>query len=480
MNLVRWLRSLCLLSFILGATIPSAAQTIADLKKGVVKITAQSDGKTTVGTGFIVRMDKDTVYVVTAAHVFGSDPQPKVEFFTKPSPVRATVVNKEGEGVTSLALLMIQGRDNFPSGITALPIATAVRLSEGEDIIVIGHPRSAGDWTVLKRSIARRDGRHVKVDADVDEGSSGGPMLQNGKVVGLVASTTKYGLAVTASSIREYLDGNRVPLEGEAKTAQATSPGGSPAKPEPRQKVQNREITGKDGAPMVLVPAGEFTMGAIEDEKNAQDHERPAHSVYLDTFSIDQYEVTTTRYAKFFQQTNRATPEYWSERVLQRHGNKPVVGVDWNDATAYCAWAGKRLPTEAEWEKAARGTDQRVYPWGNQAPTEQRANFNRGDHFNYAMLTDVGSYEQGKSPYGVYDMAGNVWEWTADWYDEHYYSKSPGRNPKGPSSGEYRVRRGGSWANHPDDVRSAVRYFQSPTFQTDYYLGFRCAQDVPN
>lgn len=200
-------------------------------------------------------------------------------------------------------------------------------------------------------------------------------------------------------------------------------------------------------APMVLVPAGEFTMGSRKDDKTAEKDERPAHLVYLNAFSIDQYEVTTSRFAEFLRETKRAVPKYWSEQVPQQHGNKPVVGVDWNDADAYCAWAGKRLPTEAEWEKAARGTDQRLYPWGNQPPNEQRANVNRCCDFkDYGVLTDVGSYEQGKSAYGAYDMAGNVWEWTADWYEENYYSTSPARNPKGPSSGEYRVLRGGSWA----------------------------------
>ncbi|MDF0674087.1 MAG: SUMF1/EgtB/PvdO family nonheme iron enzyme [Nitrospira sp.] len=232
-------------------------------------------------------------------------------------------------------------------------------------------------------------------------------------------------------------------------------------------------------APMVLVPSGEFMMGARQDDQMAAKDERMAHTVHLDAFYIDQYEVTTARYARFLQETKRPAPKYWSDQIPQRYGNKPVIGVDWNDATAYCVWAGRRLPTEAEWEKAARGTDQRLYPWGNTEPSQQRANFDHCCDFNiYEVLTDVGSFEGGKSPYDVYDMAGSVWEWVADWYDESYYSKSPESNPTGPSSGEKRVLRGGAWDSTPVYVRSGDRLKLSPTFRHDN-IGFRCAQDAP-
>lgn len=242
---------------------------------------------------------------------------------------------------------------------------------------------------------------------------------------------------------------------------------------------QNQGTTPDPGpALMALVPAGEFMMGARQDGKMADKDERTAHTVHLDAFSIDQYEVTTARYAKFFQETKRSAPKYWSEEVLKQHERKPVVGVDWNDAVAYCSWAGKRLPTEAEWEKAARGTDQRLYPWGNAEPSQQRANFDHccdADH--YGDLTDVGSFEGETSPYGVYDMAGNVWEWVADSYDGGYDGKSQEGNPTGLSSGEKRVVRGGSWDSAPLYVRSSYRLRLSPTFRLDN-IGFRCAQDV--
>jgi formylglycine-generating enzyme required for sulfatase activity len=250
--------------------------------------------------------------------------------------------------------------------------------------------------------------------------------------------------------------------------------------PEPRPTASpTRTITGKDGAPMVLVPAGEFTMGSRSEDGSAEQDEQPAHSVYLDDYYIDQYEVTTARYGQFFQETKRREPAYWSEQVVKQHGNKPVIGVDWHDAVAYCESIGKRLPTEAEWEKAARGHDERKYPWGYEGPDEQRANFGRCCDFkDYAVLTDVGSFEGGKSPYGVYDMAGNGWEWVADWYDTHYYGKGPARNPTGPASGKYRVVRGGSWNDAPGLVRSALRGRGAPSSRGDG-MGFRCAQDIP-
>lgn len=233
---------------------------------------------------------------------------------------------------------------------------------------------------------------------------------------------------------------------------------------------QQREITGKDGAPMVLVPAGEFTMGSKEFE-----YLKPVHRVYLDAFYMDKYEVTVGQYAKFLEATSLDAPIEWNIMNQPLHQKRPVVRIDWVDASTYCRWSGKRLPTEAEWEKAARGTDERVYPWGNDPPDRLRANYGKDNWNNHATLVPVGSLEDGKSPYGIYDMAGNVWEWVSDWYDSNYYKTSPSKNPKGPEQGENKVVRGGSWLYDILFLRSAFRNSYEPSVRYSYN-GFRCAK----
>lgn len=197
--------------------------------------------------------------------------------------------------------------------------------------------------------------------------------------------------------------------------------------------------------------------------------EKPRRRVYLDAYYIDKYEVTNALYGKFMQATGRSAPTLWGANF--NGPAQPVVGVSWDDAEAYCKWAGKRLPTEAEWEKAARGTDGRKYPWGEQWDSS-RANSSEA---KLNKTAPVGSYPAGASPYGAHDMAGNVWEWVADWYDANYYQRAPGSNPKGPDSGQYRVLRGGSWLHVPWLLRSATRFWYVPTGRS-YIIGFRCAQ----
>lgn len=236
-------------------------------------------------------------------------------------------------------------------------------------------------------------------------------------------------------------------------------------------------------AGMLEVPAGDFTMGdsishassiclqfSGDCETITFADEAPAHLVHLDAFWIDQTEVSNAMYAQ-------CVAAHQCSDNGKSSNNLPATNVSWHDAAAYCAWAGKRLPTEAEWEKAARGTDGRTFPWGNAAPTCAMANFDPtiGSACN-GKAVPVGSYPGWASPYGALDMAGNVWEWVADWFEGGYYSHSPYSNPTGPATGELRVMRGGSFINPEGYLVPTGRGMNYPEQRTAW-AGFRCAAD---
>lgn len=236
--------------------------------------------------------------------------------------------------------------------------------------------------------------------------------------------------------------------------------------------IGSTQVSDKDGMTLLYVPAGEFTMGSNSDHAD----EKPVHTVYLDAFWIDQTEVTNAMFRQFVAATTYRTEANWQHPSGGPHSNldgfenHPVVEVSWNDAKAYCEWAGRRLPTEAEWEKAARGTDGRIYPWGNQPPDHAGLTYN----WEVMTTTQVGSHPTGASPYGALNMLGNVWEWVADWYGETYYASSPDRNPTGPTSGYYHVLRGGCY-DFASDVRASKRGNDYP-YELYCYVGFRCAR----
>ena len=224
---------------------------------------------------------------------------------------------------------------------------------------------------------------------------------------------------------------------------------------------------------MVHVPAGPFEMGSTSGGSD----ERPVHTVELSGYWIDKYEVTNAQYGAYVSTGGGAASKLTNDGTYNGP-QQPVVGVSWNDAVGYCTWAGLRLPTEAQWEKAARGTDGRTYPWENGTAKCARAvMYEGGDGCGRGSgAWNVGSKPAGVSPYGAHDMAGNVWEWVADWYDSGYYAVSPSSNPTGPSSGSTRVLRGGSWGLSAINLRAAVRDRLNPTSRINS-LGFRCAQD---
>lgn len=237
---------------------------------------------------------------------------------------------------------------------------------------------------------------------------------------------------------------------------------------------------------MIFIPPGEFWMGCANDslEYCLYSDEQPMHTVYLDAYFIDKYEVTNGQYAQCVS-AGVCNPPLYDDIIgiggyfnNPAYADYPVLWLNWFDAQAYCAWAGKRLPTEAEWEKAARGTDRRILPWGNQTVDCSLANYGGVWFTCVGHPTRVGSYPNGASYYGALDMAGNVIEWVSDWYDPVYYSISPYSNPTGPASGTEKVMRGGDWASFAYDVKTDKRAHELPD-DNRAYSGFRCAASIP-
>jgi hypothetical protein len=307
----------------------SEAQEVEELKKGVVKITARVEGKARIGTGFIARLDKDAAYVVTASHVIEGDPQPEVTFFTQPArSFGAKVIGIEGGDPKGLAVLLVSG--SLPSNLRRLAIDQDLQVKGGEGVTIIGFPSLlATPWTVSTGTISGLKGRELTFQGPVEEGNSGGPVLFDGRVVGVVTEARgTFGYAVPASMIGFVLTSWRIELAPE-------------------------EVAGPDGVRMVLVPAGVFKMG------------REAQQVYLDAFYID--------------------------KALDVRADSPAQGSNWLEAQKHCHRLNKRLATEAEWEKAARGS---------------------------------------------YVAAGGAPEWVADWYQKDYPEVRSSRNPIGPSTGE--------------------------------------------
>jgi len=312
----------------------------------------------------------------------------------------------------------------------------------------------------------------------------------------------------------------------EAAEARPTATSAAPLAEAPAP-VDTR-VRSTDGMVMVYVPAGEFAMGnngrqwiwggsLLHGDLGLQTFtdEQPRHAVYLDSFWIDQTEVTVSMFRSFVEATGYETTadqegygQPWTEGPMEEEwpeveganwqhprgpdssaeDDHPVVQVSWEDAAAYCAWAGGQLPTEAQWEKTARGTDLRMWPWGNmwdgnlgsfcdtQCPVER---WRQGQYDDgYAFTAPVGSFPSGASPYGALDMAGNVWEWVADWYAEDYYGDSPSRDPSGPDSGTVRAMRGGAWYDTEPWVRTTARH-QNPPWSRCDDVGFRCAMPAP-
>ncbi len=263
-------------------------------------------------------------------------------------------------------------------------------------------------------------------------------------------------------------------LAGACLACSAATPEPEPEpEPEPPSEVQCVDVDCAE----VIVSAGPFVMGCNEAQDDQCDaDERPTHTVTLAKFAIDRTEVSVAAYGECVAAGACATPSVeWHDCNWERPGRDrhPVNCVDFDHALAYCTWAGKRLPTEAEWEKAARGTDHRVYPWGNSPPHCGLVNF-AGCELDTA---EVDSRPDGASPYGALDMAGSVLEWVSDHYAEDYYARSPAEDPSG-GAGEERIARGGSYFGFPRYLRTSIRDIYSLPYQGDYIVGIRCARSL--
>ena len=235
---------------------------------------------------------------------------------------------------------------------------------------------------------------------------------------------------------------------------------------------------GKDHAPMVFISEGIFWMGT--QTEIGEFDEKPPREVTIHSYFIDLYEVSNAQYQKFVEETRRHRQEvmvFFDDVSVLFQPALPAVGVSWFDANAYCGWSEKRLPTEAEWEHAARGEDQRQWPWGERF-IEGSANI-RGGEDGFTYTSPVGGYEAGRSPFGLYDMSGNVLEWVFDWYSEFFYKEGQVTLPKGPDEGMTKTLRGGSWDNSMNDTRTTKRYAVAP-YRKEATIGFRCAMDAPS
>lgn len=266
-------------------------------------------------------------------------------------------------------------------------------------------------------------------------------------------------------------------LQEEAPTFDPFASGSFYTDTEPTPTVNPGYNTFRDDVEMVLIPEGPFVMGS--DDEDALLNARPAHEVSLRSFWIDRYEVTNKQYARCVEMRYCTEPKDLSSATREKYytdpdyADHPVIHVDYYQAAAYCAWAGKRLPTEAEWEKAARGEDGLTYPWGNGLPAEIPAQVG---HFQEGDTVPVDAFPKGVSPYGVYNMEGNVWEWTADQYDEYYYSNSPASDPQAFVGGNDYVIRGFSWSYPFSHLEIYTRNY-SYILNHSYDLGFRCASN---
>ncbi len=436
-------------AILLFLLLPAAAlpQDLDTAAAAVVQISGIRNGSTVRGSGFVVGLDRDKATIVTVSHVIAGLENIQVTFaadLTESFPaggfLRMDAENPKGPAV-------FQVRGAIPAGVTVLSFEVEKRPRLGEPLYLLGFPLMATSLRTTQRTLSARDGTSLLIDQGLGEGFSGGPVLQNGKVVGVVTGVddqTTY--AVEAVVVRAALEGWGVRLGGQA-------PDPPPAE---AACVPGQSVT-EDGIDYVRICSGTFTMGSAKDDPQAYADEKPAHRVRLSEFRIGKTEVTNAQY-------RRVQPDHKGE------DNLPAAKVSWTEAKAACEHFGGRLPTEAEWEYAARAGSTTAWSFaGDENSLSDYAWFNK----NAGDTTHPVATKK-PNAWGLYDLHGNVWEWVADWYAPYTAEAQP--DPAGPATGESRVLRGGVFDGPPRVLRSAVRVRVRPG-DRDRFIGFRCARD---
>ena len=429
-----------------GVAFPAWGQT-PGWQASIAKVSVDAKLNRTPGTAFVVAIDGQTVFLVTCAHVVENESSPQVEFTAaayKPFP--ATVRAREpGDNPRGLALLVVA---NAPPEVRALPLAAEANPVPGERVIVAGFPRPKGQFLAPETTIAGYEGLDLSLSRETPAGFSGGPVLRGDVAVGVVyGNEAGYGTALVSDSVRAYLRGLKVPLGGSVGVVPAASQA-------PQElRAGSTRVNPNDGLTYVWIPPGTFRMGCSPGDTECTDDEKPAHSVTISKgFWLGQTEVTQSAYQKLTGNNPSAL----------KGNSLPVEKVSWTEASAYCKAAGGRLPTEAEWEYAARAGSTAARYGALDAIAWHSGNGQERTH-------EVG--EKLKNGFALYDMLGNVWEWTADWYG--YYTPNEATDPKGPASGSARLLRGGSWGFGPRVVRLSIRNKNAPSNRFSDF-GFRC------
>jgi len=472
---LRWLphraARVLLAAGLLFAAGPSWCQAPA-WQAGIAQVAAKDRSP---GTGFVVSLRGGRAYLVTLAHVVAGDPSPSVVFVADPdkNPYRAQVLDVgEGTDPRALALLQVQ---NPPAGVQAIAPATDTAIVPGREVVAAGFPSAIGRFSVLRANVVTVKGLDLYLSPVTLEGYSGGPVLMEGRIVGMVFGRLEdYGGAIPVAIVGQYLRGHEITWGAETvKRTPETPP--APVKPaEVVLRAGTVRINPNDGQPYVWIPPGEFLMGCSPGDQECYDDEKPPRRVRLTRgFWLGQTEVSVGAYKQYAAKMGISSP---SEPVLGStklnpdwsDPEQPMVMISWQAAKSYCeSWARGRLPTEAEWEYAARaGTT--------------GARYGELDAIGWHANNSGGAIRRVKqkqpNAWGLYDTLGSVNEWAADWYEQTYYSTGPAVDPQGPADGQVRVPRGGSWYNPPRFLRLSARPKSVPD-RRNPGLGVRCACD---